>query len=43
MRNRNLTGEILGGADGYPPDKQQKAIDSVLKQAVVLADYWVES
>jgi len=27
---------------GYPPDKQQKAIDAVLKQAEVLADYWVE-
>jgi type I restriction enzyme R subunit len=27
---------------GYPPDKQQKAIDTVLKQAEVLADYWVE-
>lgn len=26
---------------GYPPDKQQKAIDTVLKQAAVLADYWV--
>lgn len=26
---------------GYPPDKQQKAIDTVLKQAEVLADYWV--
>ena len=26
----------------YPPDKQQKAIDTVLKQAEVLADYWVE-
>jgi len=25
---------------GYPPDKQQKAIDTVLKQAEVLADYW---
>jgi len=28
---------------GYPPDKQQKAIDTVLKQAEVLADYWVDS
>ncbi len=28
---------------GYPPDKQQKAIDTVLKQAEVLADYWVEN
>jgi len=27
---------------GYPPDKQQKAIDTVLKQAEVLADYWVK-
>ena len=27
---------------GYPPDKQQKAIDTVLKQAETLADYWVE-
>lgn len=27
---------------GYPPDKQQKAIDTVLKQAAVLADYWTE-
>jgi type I restriction enzyme R subunit len=27
---------------GYPPDKQQKAIDTVMKQAEVLADYWVE-
>jgi type I restriction enzyme R subunit len=27
---------------GYPPDKQQKAIDTVLKQAEVLADYWLE-
>lgn len=26
---------------GYPPDKQQKAIDTVLKQAEVLADYVV--
>jgi len=26
---------------GYPPDKQQKAIDTVLKQAEVLADEWV--
>ena len=26
---------------GYPPDKQQKAIDTVMKQAEVLADYWV--
>ncbi|MBI5244913.1 MAG: type I restriction endonuclease subunit R [Elusimicrobia bacterium] len=28
---------------GYPPDKQQKAIDTVLKQAEVLADYWVDA
>lgn len=28
---------------GYPPDKQQKAIDTVLKQAEVLADYWVDT
>jgi type I restriction enzyme R subunit len=27
---------------GYPPDKQQKAVDTVLKQAEVMADYWVE-
>jgi type I restriction enzyme R subunit len=27
---------------GYPPDKQQKAIDTVLKQAELLADFWVE-
>ncbi|MDD4874740.1 MAG: type I restriction endonuclease subunit R, partial [Dehalococcoidales bacterium] len=26
---------------GYPPDKQQKAVDTVLKQAEVLADYFV--
>lgn len=26
---------------GYPPDKQQKAVDTVLKQAEVLADFWV--
>ena len=26
---------------GYPPDKQQKAVDTVLKQAEVLANYWV--
>ncbi len=25
---------------GYPPDKQQKAVDTVLKQAEVMADYW---
>lgn len=28
---------------GYPPDKQQKAIDTVLKQAELLADYWVSN
>jgi len=27
---------------GYPPDKQQKAVDTVLKQAETLADYWVD-
>jgi type I restriction enzyme, R subunit len=27
---------------GYPPDMQQKAIDTVLKQAELLADYWVK-
>jgi len=27
---------------GYPPDMQQKAIDTVLKQAEMLADYWTE-
>lgn len=27
---------------GYPPDKQQKAIDTVLKQAGLLADYFVK-
>ena len=27
---------------GYPPDKQQKAIDTVLKQAELLADYYVQ-
>jgi len=26
---------------GYSPDKQQKAIETVLKQAELLADYWV--
>ena len=26
---------------GYPPDKQQKAIDTVMQQAEVMADYWV--
>jgi len=28
---------------GYPPDKQQKAVDTVLKQAEVLADWWVKN
>jgi type I restriction enzyme R subunit len=28
---------------GYPPDKQQKAIETVLKQAEVMADYWVKA
>jgi type I restriction enzyme R subunit len=28
---------------GYPPDKQEKAVTTVLKQAEVLADYWVEN
>ncbi|TAL63376.1 MAG: type I restriction endonuclease subunit R, partial [Bacteroidetes bacterium] len=27
---------------GYPPDKQQKAIDTVLKQAELFADLWVK-
>jgi type I restriction enzyme R subunit len=27
---------------GYPPDKQQKAVDTVLKQAETLANYWLE-
>jgi type I restriction enzyme R subunit len=26
---------------GYPPDKQKKAIETVRKQAEVLADLWV--
>ena len=26
---------------GYPPDKQKKAIETVMKQAEVLADLWV--
>ncbi len=26
---------------GYPPDMQQKAIDTVLKQAEMMADFWV--
>jgi type I restriction enzyme, R subunit len=28
---------------GYPPDKQEKTVNTVLKQAEVLADYWVEN
>ncbi len=28
---------------GYPPDKQKKAIDTVMKQAELLANYWVNS
>ncbi len=28
---------------GYPPDKQQKAIDTVLKQAELMADGLIES
>ncbi len=27
---------------GYPPDKQKKAIDTVLKQAELMADYYSE-
>jgi hypothetical protein len=27
---------------GYPPDLQQKAVDTVLKQAELLADYFVK-
>ncbi len=27
---------------GYPPDKQQKAVDIVLKQAEVMADFWTK-
>ena len=27
---------------GYPPDKQAKAIDTVLKQAELLADFWTD-
>ncbi len=26
----------------YPPDKQKKAIDTVLKQAELMADYYSE-
>jgi type I restriction enzyme R subunit len=28
---------------GYPPDKQQRAIDTVLKQAELMAEYFVET
>jgi len=28
---------------GYPPDKQQKAIDTVLKQAELMAEYYVDT
>ncbi len=28
---------------GYPPDKQQKAIDTMLKQAELMAEYFVDS
>lgn len=28
---------------GYPPDKQQKAIETVLKQAELLADYFIQT
>lgn len=28
---------------GYPPDMQQKAVDTVLKQAEMIADYYVKS
>lgn len=27
---------------GYPPDKQLKAIETVLKQAELLADFWLK-
>lgn len=27
---------------GYPPDKQQKAIDTVLKQAEMMADFYTK-
>lgn len=27
---------------GYPPDKQAKAIDTVLRQAELPADFWIE-
>lgn len=25
---------------GYPPDKQQQAVETVMKQAEILADKW---
>jgi len=28
---------------GYPPDMQQKAVDTVLKQAELMAGYWIEN
>jgi type I restriction enzyme R subunit len=28
---------------GYPPDMQQKAVDTVLKQAELLADYFTKT
>ncbi len=28
---------------GYPPDRQERAVDTVLKQAEVMADYWVNA
>jgi len=31
------------GGKGDPAETQQKAVDTVLKQAEVLADYWVEA
>ena len=37
------TGTKIGILYGYPPDKQQKAADTVMKQAEVLADYWVNT
>jgi type I restriction enzyme R subunit len=27
---------------GYPPDKQQRAVETVMKQAENLADIWAE-
>lgn len=28
---------------GYPPDKQEAATNTVLQQAELLSDYWVET